>query len=183
MKHTWTEDGYEYFVTDEEQTEPSVAGWEYCTSKNTWTPRTNVEKPLISGHIYRRRLETPEQKLIREQREAGYCCFKATKNTPFPKGKGWWWIARGMRKSWFTAFENIGFKKGTIYRKKRDDIKADYETFQQKRKEAKERVSDEFIENAISTFDGRGWITLDVGEHLKALKELKQRREADKTAQ
>jgi len=184
MKHTWNENGYEYFVTDEKQTKPLGEGWAHVYVMGSWCECVESSKPLLRGCIYRRKPETPEEKLIREQRENGYCCFKATKHAMPTTGKGEGWEYFTSR--WKTSNYSI-FYTGNIYRKKREDIKAEYEALQERRKlETQELIYCEYFGgNETVTIHGddftrvfRGPLEIQVLE--ASCKELKQRREQEK---
>jgi len=181
MKHTWTENGHEYFVTDELLHEEKGVGWQHLVKHGAWID-SFPDVPFDTRTFYRRKLETPEEKLIREQREAGYCCFKATVETKQSKGLGWQFLSYN-RSFWCDGDKHTGFLKGNIYRKKREDIKADYDALQRKCNEAKEWVTDEWIDDVIGTYNNGGWFFSPyIDNYIVAVKELKQRREQEKDA-
>ena len=178
MKHTWNENGHEYFVTDEDTVQSQGMGWEYRSPASYEWEALYPGSTFDTFLLYRKKLETPEEKLIREQREKGYCCFKVTKHAMPKNGKGEGWEYFSSR--WKTPNYSI-FYAGNIYRKKREDIKAEYDALQRKRKEAKERVTDEWIDDVIGTYNNGGWFFSPyIDNYIVAVKELKHRREQEK---
>jgi hypothetical protein len=109
MKHTWTENGYEYFVTDELLHEDKGNGWEYLVGYGVWADSLSA-CPFDIGKPYRRKLET--QELI-------YCEYFGVNETVTIHGDDFTKVFRGP---------------------------LEIQALQASRKDAKERVSDEWLD-------------------------------------